>query len=106
STFVFPAKIDQTCHVRICTPGGEIPFAGHPNVGTACVLAAAGEFGEINSSLTVTFAEEAGLVSVAIRAEEGKIVSCELAAPQSPSLGKTVPAAVVAAAGSLKRADL
>ena len=33
STFVFPAKIDQTCHVRIFTPGGEIPFAGHPKRG-------------------------------------------------------------------------
>jgi len=69
--------------------GAEIPVCGHPNVGTAFVLAAAGEFGEINSSLTVTFEEEAGLVSVAIRAEEGKIVSCELAAPQSLSLRET-----------------
>src|SRR5438270_4822643 len=106
SIFVFPAKIDQTCHVRIFTPAAEIPFAGHLNVGTAFVLAAAGEFGEINSSLTVTFEEEAGLVSVAIRAEQGKIVSCELAAPQSLSLGKTVAAESVASAVSLKREDI
>src|SRR5438128_989934 len=46
-------------------------------------------------SLTVTFEEEAGLVSVAIRAKERKIVSCELAAPQPFSLGKTVPAELV-----------
>ena len=105
STFVFPAKA-HTRHVRIFTPAAEIPFAGHPNVGTAFVLAAAGEFGEINSSLTVTFEEEAGLVSVAIRAEEGKIVSCELAAPQSLSLGKTVPVELVAAAVSLNREDI
>jgi trans-2,3-dihydro-3-hydroxyanthranilate isomerase len=105
STFVFPAKA-HTRHVRIFTPAAEIPFAGHPNVGTAFVLAAAGEFGEINSSLTVTFEEEAGLVSVAIRVEEGKIVSCELAAPQSLSLGKTVPAELVAAAVSLNREDI
>jgi len=105
STFVFPAKA-HTRHVRIFTPPAEIPFAGHPNVGTAFVLAAAGEFGEINSSLTVTFEEEAGLVSVAIRAEEGKIVSCELAAPQSLSLGKTVPAELVASAVSLDCEDI
>src|SRR5205809_2498426 len=106
STFVFPPRAGHTRHVRIFTPAAEIPFAGHPNVGTAFVLAAAGEFGEINSSLTVTFEEEAGLVSIAIRAEQGKIVSCELAAPQSLSLGKTVPTELVASAISLKLEDI
>jgi trans-2,3-dihydro-3-hydroxyanthranilate isomerase len=106
TAFVFPAKAGHTRHVRIFTPGGEIPFAGHPNVGTAFVLAGTGEFGEITSSLTVTFEEKAGLVSVAIRAEQGNIVSCELAAPQSLSLGKTVPAELVASAVSLDREDI
>jgi trans-2,3-dihydro-3-hydroxyanthranilate isomerase len=106
SAFVFPAKAGKTRHVRIFTPAAEIPFAGHPNVGTAFVLAAAGEFGEINSSLAVTFEEEAGLVSVAIRAEQGKIVSCELTAPQSFSLGKSVPVELVASAVSLNREDI
>src|SRR6266480_563814 len=106
STFVFPARTGHTRHVRIFTPAAEIPFAGHPNVGTAFVLAATGEFGEINSSLTVTFEEDAGLVSVAIRAEQEKIVSCELAAPQSLYLGKTVSAELVAAAVSLNREDI
>src|SRR5207248_5286566 len=106
TTFVFPARTGHTRHVRIFTPAAEIPFAGHPNGGTAFVLAAAGEFGKINSSLSVTFEEEAGLVSVAIRAEQGKIVSCELAAPQSLSLGKTVRAELVASAVSLNRQDI
>jgi trans-2,3-dihydro-3-hydroxyanthranilate isomerase len=43
SAFVFPAKAGNTRHVRIFTPAGEIPFAGHPNVGTAFVLASAGD---------------------------------------------------------------
>jgi len=106
SAFVFPAKGGHTRHVRIFTPAAEIPFAGHPNVGTAFVLAATGEFGQINSPLTVTFEEKAGLVSVAIRAEQGEIVSCELAAPESLSLGKTLPAELVASAVSLNREDL
>ena len=106
SAFVFPAKARHTRQVRIFTPAAEIPFAGHPNVGTAFVLAAAGEFGEINSSLAVTFEEEAGLVSVAIRADQGKVVSCELTAPQSVSLGKTVPAELVASAVLLDREDI
>src|SRR5256714_1759156 len=106
SAFVFPAKAGNARHVRIFTPAAEIPFAGHPNVGTAFVLAATGEFGESNSPLTVTFEEEAGLVSVAIRAEQGKVVSCELAAPQSLFLGETVPEELVASAVSLDREDI
>ena len=46
TTFVFPSKAGHTRHVRIFTPAREIPFAGHPNVGTAFVLANAGEFGK------------------------------------------------------------
>ena len=60
TTFVFPPKTGHTRHVRIFTPAREIPFAGHPNVGTAFVLASIGEFGEIKSSHTVTFEEDAG----------------------------------------------
>ena len=43
TTFVLPPKDSaHTAEVRIFTPRGEIPFAGHPNVGTAFVLARAG----------------------------------------------------------------
>src|SRR5271170_7288438 len=43
TTFVFPPK-DQThtAEVRIFTPKAELPFAGHPNVGTAYVVAGRG----------------------------------------------------------------
>jgi trans-2,3-dihydro-3-hydroxyanthranilate isomerase len=101
TTFVFPARAGHTRHVRIFTPAREIPFAGHPNIGTAFVLASAGELGEIKSSLTVTFEEESGLVSVTIRESGGKVASCELTAPQSLSFGKTLPVELVAAAISI-----
>jgi trans-2,3-dihydro-3-hydroxyanthranilate isomerase len=101
TTFVFPARAGHTRHVRIFTPAREIPFAGHPNIGTAFVLASAGELGEIKSSLTVTFEEESGLVSVTIQESGGKVASCELTAPQSLSFGKTLPVEFVAAAISI-----
>ncbi len=44
TTFVFPPEIGHTRKVRIFTPTTEIPFAGHPNIGTAFSLATAGEF--------------------------------------------------------------
>jgi trans-2,3-dihydro-3-hydroxyanthranilate isomerase len=101
TTFVFPARAGHTRHVRIFTPAREIPFAGHPNVGTAFVLASAGEFGEIKSSLTVIFEEESGLVSVTILGAGGKVASCELTAPQSLSFGKTLSVELVTAAVSI-----
>jgi trans-2,3-dihydro-3-hydroxyanthranilate isomerase len=101
TTFVFPARAGHTRHVRIFTPAREIPFAGHPNVGTAFVLASSGELGEIKSSLTITFEEESGLVSVTIQESGGKVASCELTAPQSLSFGKTLPVELVAGAISI-----
>ncbi len=41
TTFVLPPKQhDHTAWIRIFTPSSEVPFAGHPNVGTAFALAA------------------------------------------------------------------
>jgi trans-2,3-dihydro-3-hydroxyanthranilate isomerase len=40
STFCFPSDSAGTdARVRIFTPGGEVPFAGHPTLGTAIALA-------------------------------------------------------------------
>src|SRR6201998_1482450 len=39
TTFVLPKNDPaNTCRVRIFTPRGELDFAGHPTVGTACAL--------------------------------------------------------------------
>src|SRR6266568_2575609 len=44
TTFVLPpADPASTASVRIFTPRSEVPFAGHPNVGTGFVLARMGE---------------------------------------------------------------
>jgi PhzF family phenazine biosynthesis protein len=42
TTFVLPPERGGAARVRIFTPGGEVPFAGHPTVGTAHVLFATG----------------------------------------------------------------
>jgi trans-2,3-dihydro-3-hydroxyanthranilate isomerase len=104
STFVFPAEAGHTRKVRIFTPATEMPFAGHPNVGTAFVLATAGEFGPIEESVTVTFEEKAGLVPISIQKHDGRIW-CELSAPQRLSLGKAFSPEMLAAAVSLAPGD-
>ena len=105
STFVLPPEAGHTRKVRIFTPAIEMPFAGHPNVGTAFALATAGEFGPIEDAITVTFEEKAGLVPVSIHKRESGIW-CELSAPQRLSLGKTVSVEKVAAAVSLAPEDI
>jgi len=106
TTFVFPPETGHTRKVRIFTPSQEVPFAGHPNVGTAFVLARSGALGEIQSSISVTFEEKAGLVPITIRETHGEIVSCELQAPQRVSLGKKILPALIATALSLDVDDL
>ena len=101
TTFVFPAENGQTRKVRIFTPGREVPFAGHPNVGTAFVLASTGELGDVQSLSGMTFEEEAGLVPISIEQSNGKITSCEFQAPQPVSFGKILPAKLIASAVSL-----
>src|SRR5919108_6040901 len=106
TAFVFPAEAGHTRKVRIFTPTTEVPFAGHPNVGTAFALATAGELGEIDTSITVTFEEKAGLVPISIHKREGKPFWCELSAPESLSLGKTISARSLASAVSLAADDV
>jgi trans-2,3-dihydro-3-hydroxyanthranilate isomerase len=106
TTFVLPAREGHDRRVRIFTPTRELPFAGHPNIGTAFVLATAGAFGVSDVPLTVTFEEKAGLVPIAIHKRQGGRIWCELAAPQSISLGRTVSVRSVAAAVSLTMDDI
>jgi trans-2,3-dihydro-3-hydroxyanthranilate isomerase len=106
TTFVFPAEAGQIRKVRIFTPAQEIPFAGHPNIGTAFVLASIGELGRLQSSQVATFEEKAGVVPIQIETANGKVISCELTAPEALSLGQTVPVELVAAAVSLNEKDI
>lgn len=105
STFVFPPEAGHTRKVRIFTPATEMPFAGHPNVGTAFVLATAGELGPVEDSTAITFEEKAGLVPITIQKQDGRI-RCELKAPQRLSLGKAVSAEMLAEAVSLDAGDI
>ena len=105
STFVFPSTTGGTRQVRIFTPASELPFAGHPNVGTAFVLATIGELGEIGESTTATFDEKAGRVPVQIH-RQGAGFRCVLSAPEALLIGKSVDPALVAAAISVSPSDL
>lgn len=106
STFVLPPEAGHDRRVRIFTPGSEVPFAGHPNVGTAFVLATMGALGPLDAPRTVTFEEGAGLVPVAVHRRDAGRIWCELTAPQGLTLGAAVSAQVAAAAVSLDPGDV
>ena len=106
TTFVLPPQEGNERRVRIFTPPREVPFAGHPNIGTAFVLASMGAFGPLEAPISVTFEERAGLVPIAIRKRQGGRIWCELTAPQSLTLGTTVSAQTVASAVSLDADDI
>src|SRR5207237_1840028 len=79
TTFVLPpADSANDANVRIFTVRSELPFAGHPNVGTAFALATQAA----KPPARLLFEEIAGLVPVEIQQEGGKVVSAELTAPQ------------------------
>ncbi len=106
TTFVFPAEAGHTRKVRIFTPTTEVPFSGHPNIGTAFALATSGEFGEIGSTMQVYFEEKAGLVPVSISKSPGKPLICRMAAPEKLSLGAITTPQSLAAAVSLDPSDI
>src|SRR5437667_5936202 len=89
TTFVLPPKdAKNTAEVRIFTPRAEMPFAGHPNVGTAFVLARAGEsYGRAMSGDRVGLEEKAGLVPLDSTREQRSVVDARLEAPQRLRLG-------------------
>jgi len=106
STFVTAADKPGERNVRIFTPATEVPFAGHPNVGTAFALASDGDLGDLGAGLTVRFHEEAGTVPVSIECDEQGLLFCELEAPQSLTMADTVDVERAAAALSLATDDI
>jgi trans-2,3-dihydro-3-hydroxyanthranilate isomerase len=98
TTFVLPpADPANTARVRIFNRRNEMPFAGHPNVGTGWVLA---KQGRARDGL-LRFEEIAGLVEV--RIDSDLVV---IAAPQPLSLGPEMPVELLAGCVGLAARDV
>ncbi len=102
STFVLPAESGHDRRVRIFTPTVEVPFAGHPNIGTAFVLAS---IGELDGRDEVRFEETAGIVPVRIERRAGGIW-CELTAPEPLTLSEPASPELLAGVLSLEPEDI
>ena len=76
TTFIFPSKQGGDFHVRIFTPVNELPFAGHPTLGTAFIL------GELTTANKLVLETAMGNIPFVLkRAEDGSIVSAEMEQP-------------------------
>ena len=75
TTFVYPPEADGHVRMRIFTPVAELPFAGHPTLGTAFVLAAPLQLQEIRIETGK------GTVTVALEREGARIVFGRMGQP-------------------------
>ena len=108
TVFVLPAETARgTRRLRIFTPGKELPFAGHPTVGSAIVLTAIGDV-PLDGELTrIVFEEGVGPVEVMVRAEVGRPVFAQLSAAKLPEFGPPPPSAeIIASVLSINASDI
>ncbi len=108
TTFVLPPDDPRhTRRVRIFTPEREMPFAGHPTVGTAHVLAHLKEILLTGPVTRVVFEEGVGPVPVAVHEKDGLPTFCQLSVAMLPEFGAPPPSrAALAEMLSLQTDDL
>lgn len=92
TTFVYPpADPAHTRRVRIFTPSDELPFAGHPTVGTGWVLAALGEVPLDGGDTTIILEEGVGPVPVRLRGSGNTPTFAQLSVAKLPEVGPPPP---------------
>lgn len=107
TTFVLPPELpENTARVRIFNRTQEMPFAGHPNVGTACVLGRQQNLFGKQPGRVMQFEERAGLVEVQLLPDEGGLAGATITAPQPLSVEEPLDPAVIAACVQLKSSDI
>lgn len=85
TVFVLPPDDPANARkVRIFTPLTELPFAGHPTVGTAFALVAMGEIVTSHPEVTLVFEEAVGPVPVGVRCIDGSPDFAQRTSAQRP----------------------
>ena len=85
TTFVYPPEADGHVRMRIFTPSAELPFAGHPTLGTAFVLAAPLQLVEIKIETA------GGMVPVQLERDGPRIVFGRMTQPMPTIERSTAP---------------
>lgn len=108
TTFVLPPKApDQTAFVRIFTPARELPFAGHPMIGTAVVLAQRHRTQNGTPLSRMILEVPAGPAEIEVTDDPNGVTSATCAIPKLPVMHSPSPAVEqVAAALSVPPSDI
>ncbi len=108
TVFVLPPEDPAHARrLRIFTPQIEVPFAGHPTVGAALVLAQVGEVALEGERTTLVLEERVGPIEVVIRSEYGRPVDATFTTAVLPEFGPPPPPATdLARMLSLAESDL
>ncbi|AJY46851.1 PhzF family phenazine biosynthesis protein [Martelella endophytica] len=77
-----PTNPSQSASVRIFTPGGELPFAGHPTVGCAVALAERQHGEDVGIDMVSVLAEKIGPVRCAVRLKPNEAGFAEFDLPR------------------------
>ncbi|MFZ5624732.1 MAG: PhzF family phenazine biosynthesis protein [Gemmatimonadota bacterium] len=86
-----PATPSGACRVRIFTPGGEVPLAGHPTIGTAVLLADLGMVPSSPSGLSFIMEETIGPIEVWVRRAGDGIGFARFTLSRLPEIGPRPP---------------
>lgn len=108
TVFVLPPDDPvNSAKIRIFTPGGELPFAGHPTVGTAVLLAETRAGGHLAQGVVIALEEKIGLVRVEVTRRAGGVSRAVFELPKaSEPLPLALDPALVARALGLDPLDL
>lgn len=107
STFILPPEDPaNSARVRIFTPTAEIPFAGHPNVGTAYLIGQQKEIFSKPVGDTLRFEELAGLVEIGLTRESGNVTSATIRAPRPLELFDEIAPDLIADCASILPGDV
>jgi trans-2,3-dihydro-3-hydroxyanthranilate isomerase len=102
-----PESTDGTRRLRIFTPAGEIPFAGHPTIGAAIALATLDEITLKDGRTRIVFEEGIGQVPVTVESDGSPTMFAQLSVAKLPEVGPPPPSrSAIAAILSLEAADL
>jgi trans-2,3-dihydro-3-hydroxyanthranilate isomerase len=80
-----PVRATSTRRVRIFTPRAELPFAGHPTIGTAWLLAALGECASCEGGARIVLEETVGDVEVVVSMFADQPVAATMTVPLTPA---------------------
>lgn len=106
TTFLLPPERGGDFRVRIFTPARELPFAGHPIVGTAHVIVAESLKPSSDPVTSLTLETGVGLIGVDVESDNGRAGFTTMTQPTPVVRGQMQDRSRMAAALSLREEDL